>query len=581
MPRSSDGREERRPLPPPDVRHRALEHDAVRVDEDRLVGAAPLRLGLGGHVHRVARRLHARQEPRRRRLARRAARRRARRALRAVLDPGRDLAQEREAGRRTALGPRRPDEPEHRVAVARRSGEHERGELLELGARTAGSPMLRRRGLEPVEVRVEPERATRVDAQRLERGAAAEQRLVVGADDGLVRVDEPAAGHGERERLTATLAGRRAAARRSRRAAGAPSSTTRRPRPRDRSPRRRRRRPRGGCGPSATANVRIVSASSRSPFPWTRPSAPIDAPRPTGSSSAMRSTAAIFGAPVTEPPGNVASRSSAEPDVLAKRALDRRDHVLDPGELARGHELRPAHRSRLADAREVVPLEVDDHHVLGRVLLRLAQLVRRPERARALDRHRPDPPPAPREEQLGRRRHDRPAVADERLRVQRAQRRELGGERARLARERRRQVLHEVDLVDVAARDRLAHALDRGLVVRGAPGRLPRADDEALVALSHATESPSVRTRQAASGSGQGSGGGGDGVAANRPPRGRSRGRGPRRGARRPGAKNPCSRSHSSSRPNAPSGSWSSSIASCQPPCPTDAGSATSAASSR
>src|SRR5581483_9087101 len=30
--------------------------------------------------------------------------------------------------------------------------------------------------------------------------------------------------------------------------------------------------------PSATANVRIVNARSKSPFGWTRPSAPIDAP---------------------------------------------------------------------------------------------------------------------------------------------------------------------------------------------------------------------------------------------------------------------------------------------------------------
>ena len=65
--------------------------------------------------------------------------------------------------------------------------------------------------------------------------------------------------------------------------------------------------------PAATANVRIVSASSRSPLPRTVPRAPIEAPRPTGSSSAIRSSAAIFGAPVTEPPGNVAASSSASP----------------------------------------------------------------------------------------------------------------------------------------------------------------------------------------------------------------------------------------------------------------------------
>ena len=100
---------------------------------------------------------------------------------------------------------------------------------------------------------------------------------------------------------------------RSRRAAAAPSSTTPRSPPRAPSPRRCRRRPRDGSASSAIANVRIVSARSRSPLPRTTPSAPIEAPRPTGSSAAIRSSAAIFGAPVTEPPGNVAASSSASP----------------------------------------------------------------------------------------------------------------------------------------------------------------------------------------------------------------------------------------------------------------------------
>src|SRR5205085_1475103 len=52
---------------------------------------------------------------------------------------------------------------------------------------------------------------------------------------------------------------------------------------------------------------------SKSPFGRIVPRAPIEAPRPTGSSAAMWSTAAIFGAPVIEPPGNVAARISARP----------------------------------------------------------------------------------------------------------------------------------------------------------------------------------------------------------------------------------------------------------------------------
>ena len=151
--------------------------------------------------------------------------------------------------------------------------------------------------------------------------------------------------------------------------------------------------------PSATANVRIVSARSRSPFGRIVPSAPIDAPRPTGSSAAMWSIAAIFGAPVIEPPGNVASSRSVSETSSPERSLDQRDEVLDARQRPLLHQRRPAHGARLADAREVVPLEVDDHHVLGRVLLGLGQ-AGAALRPRALDRHRPDPAPAPREEEL-------------------------------------------------------------------------------------------------------------------------------------------------------------------------------------
>ena len=67
-------------LPPPDVRHRPLEHDAVRVDEDGVVGAAGLRLGLGRHADGVARRLRRREHPRAPNAAGGAARRAADRA---------------------------------------------------------------------------------------------------------------------------------------------------------------------------------------------------------------------------------------------------------------------------------------------------------------------------------------------------------------------------------------------------------------------------------------------------------------------------------------------------------------------
>ena len=87
-------------------------------------------------------------------------------------------------------------------------------------------------------------------------------------------------------------------------------------------------------------------------------------------------------------------------DVVAQPPLDGRDHVGDAGELALGHQVGPAHGARLADAREVVALEVDDHHVLGRVLLGLAQLAVHSGRPGALDRLRPDPVAAASEEEL-------------------------------------------------------------------------------------------------------------------------------------------------------------------------------------
>src|SRR6185436_13376052 len=79
-----------------------------------------------------------------------------------------------------------------------------------------------------------------------------------------------------------------------------------------------------------------------------------------------------------------------EADLGPESPLDRGDEMRDPGELVLGHEVGPADRAGLADTREVVPLEVDDHHVLGRVLLRFPQVLGGAERTRPLDRLRPD-----------------------------------------------------------------------------------------------------------------------------------------------------------------------------------------------
>src|ERR1700746_2962997 len=110
-----------------------------------------------------------------------------------------------------------------------------------------------------------------------------------------------------------------------------------------------------------------------------RPSAPIDAPRPTGSSAAMSSSALLFGQPVTEPPGNTAGRRSVS------------------GTAGRG-----------AASRQIVPLQIDDHHVLGVVLLRLD---RNAGGTSPLDRRGADDSASLLQQQLRRGGDDRPALA--------------------------------------------------------------------------------------------------------------------------------------------------------------------------
>ena len=297
------GREERLAAPPPDVRRRPFEHDAVAVDEDGVVGAAPPRLRLGGHVDRIARRLDAREQPRRLRARRRAARSAsAPRARSSSRWSGTSLTSASAVGegvqkrRSTASGV--PAAASAAAASLSSSRGVHRREAEPLG-----------RGREPLEVLLEPERRAAVDAQRLERrrgrAGAPRRRRAGRARRGRRRRAprrRPRAASSRRSASTgapiAASSGRAFVHDSSISASGSESQTI--PPPTQRWMR-----------PSATANVRIVSASSRSPFPRTTPSAPIEAPRPTGSSAAIWSSAAIFGAPVTEPPGNVAARSSA------------------------------------------------------------------------------------------------------------------------------------------------------------------------------------------------------------------------------------------------------------------------------
>src|SRR5207253_432943 len=129
-----------------------------------------------------------------------------------------------------------------------------------------------RRLLQPLEVPVEPERPAAVDADGLEGRAAAEESLVVRVHDRSVWIDHAAAGHGEREqrhRIAASVRGAPIAATSGRSlthdssisSSGSESQTIPPP-------------TQTWMRPSTTAKVRIVSASSKSPFGWIVPSAP-------------------------------------------------------------------------------------------------------------------------------------------------------------------------------------------------------------------------------------------------------------------------------------------------------------------
>ena len=82
--------------------------------------------------------------------------------------------------------------------VVGRRGRHDQvDELVDPRRRLAGRA--RGRAREALEVPLEQERPAAVDAQRLERRAAAQERLVAGAEDRLGRIDQPAPGNGDRE----------------------------------------------------------------------------------------------------------------------------------------------------------------------------------------------------------------------------------------------------------------------------------------------------------------------------------------------------------------------------------------------
>ena len=150
--------------------------------------------------------------------------------------------------------------------------------------------------------------------------------------------------------------------------------------------------------------------------------------------------------------------------------------MVDGGEALQHAELGCQHRVVAADAGEVVAQQVDDHHVLGPVLLGRQQLGgeagvllgRGPARARALDRPGLDPAAFELEEALGRGGDDGGlAIVEEgreRGGVATAQA-AVEGEGVEAVREVGAEALADVGLEDVAGQDVLDRAGDRGLVV--------------------------------------------------------------------------------------------------------------------
>ena len=211
------------------------------------------------------------------------------------------------------------------------------------------------------------------------------------------------------------------------------------------------------------------------------------------------------GAPVTEPPGKTASSSSARPTSgrsvpstvetrcvtpASSRSTSSSGQRTDPGSQTRARSLRSRSTIIMCSAASLAP---STGSPAGRVPLIGQVQTRRPRRARKSSGEaetiaQPSPTSGSR--------HERPQL------------RERARERARIAGEGSREVLDEVDLVDVAPRDRRANRLDRLGVAGVAPGAAPLADPNVYGASGCGAR----RIEQATSGSPHGSGGAGAAV---------------------------------------------------------------------
>ena len=140
--------------------------------------------------------------------------------------------------------------------------------------------------------------------------------------------------------------------------------------------------------PGCTTIERITIARSSAPSSPTQPKQPANTPRGSALESCRIVIAESFGAPVMLPAGNVASSRSPTRRPRGEPARDRAHELVDGRVRLDLEQAVDAHRAGLAHPREVVAHEIDDHDVLGALLLARAQLrgergVRRRGRRRA------------------------------------------------------------------------------------------------------------------------------------------------------------------------------------------------------
>ena len=158
--------------------------------------------------------------------------------------------------------------------------------------------------------------------------------------------------------------------------------------------------------------------------------------------------------------------------LVGELAFDRRHQVHHVRVALEPHVLRHAHAAVLADAADVVAPEIDEHHVLGALLLVALQLVGEAQilllgaaaRPRAGDRMGLDVLPFDAHQHLGRRADDGEAAHADEIHVGRridvAQR---AVDRERLGLDVRLEPLRQHRLVDVAGGDALLDRADAGL----------------------------------------------------------------------------------------------------------------------